>query len=180
MICLLYTSQAELVPGERRAEFECRLAEWKQEQTALEAYRDRPTVTAEGHAVGLYCNIFSTDTAKKAQELGADGAGLFRTEFLYTGRPDLPGEEEQFAVYKAALEAMPGKAITFRTMDIGGDKPVEALGPVSYTHLDVYKRQHLRSGDLLPETQKALDYALLGARAAQRKEADNEHLLRCV
>lgn len=120
--------QAELVPGERRAEFECRLAEWKQEQTALEAYRDRPTVTAEGHVVGLYCNIFSTDTAKKAQELGADGAGLFRTEFLYTGRPDLPGEEEQFAVYKAALEAMPGKAITFRTMDIGGDKPVEALG----------------------------------------------------
>ena len=119
--------EGTLVDEGELARYQQLLEEYMQQQAQLLPYLERPTCTAEGETIGLYCNIFSKETAAKAQSLHADGAGLFRTEFLYTGRPDLPGEEEQLAIYRAALEAMPGKPITFRTMDIGGDKPVEAL-----------------------------------------------------
>ena len=119
--------EAAVVPPEAASRYTALLTAHQAEQALLLPYLDAPTRTADGETIGLYCNIFSRETAQKAQSLNADGAGLFRTEFLYTGRPDLPGEEEQMAVYRAALEAMPGKSITFRTMDIGGDKPVESL-----------------------------------------------------
>ena len=119
---------AQAVSPEQRPEFEAKLQAWKEERQAMSIYEKGPTRMASGRTIGLYGNVFSPETTARAQELEADGAGLFRTEFLYTGRSDLPGEEEQFAVYRAALAAMPGKRVIFRTMDIGGDKPVESLG----------------------------------------------------
>ena len=119
---------AQVVRPEERLAIEEQLWAWQSEQQALQPYRTGQTHTADGRPIGLYGNAFSPETVARAHALDADGVGLFRTEFLYTGRPDLPGEEEQFAVYRAALAAMPAGSVTFRTMDIGGDKPVESLG----------------------------------------------------
>ncbi|WP_091187732.1 phosphoenolpyruvate--protein phosphotransferase [Paenibacillus catalpae] len=94
----------------------------------LDQYRGQPSVSADGHQVELVANIGSVQDARQAQELGAEGVGLFRTEFLYMGRPDLPTEEEQFKAYKEAAEAFgPGSPIVIRTMDIGGDKELPSL-----------------------------------------------------
>ncbi|MFC0215086.1 phosphoenolpyruvate--protein phosphotransferase [Paenibacillus chartarius] len=83
---------------------------------------DRPTVTKDGHHVELAANIGSVEDLQKVLENGAEGIGLFRTEFLYMGRSSLPTEEEQFQIYKHVLEKMAGKPVVIRTLDIGGDK----------------------------------------------------------
>ncbi|WP_132303980.1 phosphoenolpyruvate--protein phosphotransferase [Paenibacillus sp. BK033] len=104
-----------------------------QEQAAgqralLEQFRGQPSVSADGHQVELVANIGSVQDARQAQQQGAEGVGLFRTEFLYMGRPDLPTEEEQFTAYKEAAEAFGQAApIVIRTMDIGGDKELPSL-----------------------------------------------------
>ncbi|MCM3627075.1 phosphoenolpyruvate--protein phosphotransferase [Paenibacillus glycanilyticus] len=104
-----------------------------QEQAAgkralLDQYRGKPSISADGHQVELVANIGSVQDARQAREHGAEGVGLFRTEFLYMGRPDLPTEEEQFTAYKEAAEAFgPDAPIVIRTMDIGGDKELPGL-----------------------------------------------------
>ncbi len=77
--------------------------------------------------VGLYANIASPDDVNIAIENGAEGIGLFRTEFLYMNRKELPTEEEQFAIYRKVLESMDGSEVIIRTMDIGTDKKTECL-----------------------------------------------------
>ncbi|VDC30670.1 phosphoenolpyruvate--protein phosphotransferase [Pseudogemmobacter humi] len=103
------------------------IAAARDEARALDALRDRPPVTRDGVAVVLAANIGSVADAEKAREAGAMGVGLFRTEFLFLDRADLPGEEEQLAAYSRVLELFPGHDVIIRTLDIGGDKPARGI-----------------------------------------------------
>jgi len=85
------------------------------------------TVTTDGHHVELVANIGGANDLPGAHENGAEGVGLFRTEFLYMESADLPTEERQYEVYKEVLENMNGKPVVVRTLDIGGDKKIEAI-----------------------------------------------------
>jgi phosphoenolpyruvate-protein phosphotransferase (PTS system enzyme I) len=85
------------------------------------------TVTADGHHVELAANIGTPKDLKGVIENGGEGVGLYRTEFLYMDRDQLPTEEEQFTAYKAVLEGMEGKPVVVRTLDIGGDKELPYL-----------------------------------------------------
>ncbi|MFC0295985.1 phosphoenolpyruvate--protein phosphotransferase [Geobacillus jurassicus] len=105
---------------EKRARYEAQKAEWAK-------LVDQPTVTADGVHVELAANIGTPDDVKGALANGAEGIGLYRTEFLYMGRSELPTEEEQFASYKTVLEKMNGKPVVVRTLDIGGDKELPYL-----------------------------------------------------
>ncbi|MHB1392197.1 MAG: phosphoenolpyruvate--protein phosphotransferase [Clostridia bacterium] len=93
----------------------------------LNGIKDLPAITKDGHAVRLECNIEGSAGIKKALEAGADGIGLFRTEFLFMDRNTMPDEEEQFRVYKEAAADMTGRPVIIRTLDIGGDKEIEYL-----------------------------------------------------
>jgi phosphoenolpyruvate-protein phosphotransferase (PTS system enzyme I) len=92
----------------------------QQRKTAV--LRDLPATTLDGVTVGLQANIETVDQIPRALASGAEGIGLFRTEFLYLDRVDLPSEEEQFRDACAALAALNGRPATFRTLDLGGDK----------------------------------------------------------
>lgn len=85
------------------------------------------TVSADDHHVELAANIGTPNDLKGVIENGGEGVGLYRTEFLYMGRDQLPTEEEQFEAYKAVLEGMNGKPVVVRTLDIGGDKELPYL-----------------------------------------------------
>ncbi|MBB6600971.1 phosphoenolpyruvate--protein phosphotransferase [Bacillus sp. FSL M8-0266] len=88
---------------------------------------DQPTVTKDGVHVELAANIGTPEDVKGVLENGGEAVGLYRTEFLYMGRDQLPTEEEQFDAYKTVLEKMEGKAVVVRTLDIGGDKELPYL-----------------------------------------------------
>jgi len=88
----------------------------------LAAIRDVPAQTADGTPVQLAANIEMLEEIPIAVELGAGSVGLFRTEFLYLERPDLPSEDEQYAHAVAALKSVGGRPVVFRTLDLGGDK----------------------------------------------------------
>nr|MDF9459217.1 phosphoenolpyruvate--protein phosphotransferase [Bacillus pumilus] len=88
---------------------------------------DQPTVTKDGVHVELVANIGTPEDVKGVLENGGEAVGLYRTEFLYMGRDQLPTEEEQFNAYKTVLEKMEGKAVVVRTLDIGGDKELPYL-----------------------------------------------------
>lgn len=85
------------------------------------------TVSTDGHHVELVANIGGAGDLPGVKENGAEGVGLFRTEFLYMESAELPSEEKQYEVYKEVLEAMEGKPVVVRTLDIGGDKEIEAI-----------------------------------------------------
>lgn len=101
--------------------------EFLEEKALLMELKELPAVTTDGHQIEVCANIGSEKDISSALENGAEGIGLFRTEFLYMDRPQLPTEEEQFLAYKAAAEGMQGKAVIIRTMDIGGDKELAYL-----------------------------------------------------
>jgi phosphotransferase system enzyme I (PtsI) len=88
----------------------------------LGAIRDVAAQTSDGTAIHLQANIEMLEEIPIAVELGAEAVGLFRTEFLYLERSDLPSEDEQYAHAVAALKSVGGKTVTFRTLDLGGDK----------------------------------------------------------
>lgn len=83
---------------------------------------ERPTRTLDGIEVSLQANVDRPDEVTRARLLGADGVGLFRSEFLVIGHRDIPSEAEQYEAYRSALEAFPDHEVTLRTFDIGGDK----------------------------------------------------------
>ncbi len=99
-----------------------------------------PARTLDGQAVELLANIELPDDCEAALASGAAGVGLFRTEFLFMNRAAaLPGEDEQFAAYRRVLETMGGRPVTIRTIDIGADKPLEAIDDYrdgEFTHLN--------------------------------------------
>ncbi|HCY2973051.1 TPA: phosphoenolpyruvate--protein phosphotransferase [Staphylococcus aureus] len=102
---------------------ECYFADKKE----LQKLRDADTVTFDGVHAELAANIGTPNDLPGVIENGAQGIGLYRTEFLYMGRDQMPTEEEQFEAYKEVLEAMDGKRVVVRTLDIGGDKELSYL-----------------------------------------------------
>lgn len=91
------------------------------------ALKDLPAVTTDGVKVDLMANIGTHMDVDNALNYGAEGVGLFRSEFVFMGRQEIPTEEDQFKAYKEAIEKCKGKLCVIRTMDIGGDKPLPYL-----------------------------------------------------
>ncbi|MBF1995549.1 phosphoenolpyruvate-protein phosphotransferase PtsI [Serratia symbiotica] len=92
------------------------------EKNDLAKLKDLPAITLDGHQVEVCANIGTVRDVASAERNGAEGIGLYRTEFLFMDRDTLPTEDEQFQAYKAVAEAMGSQAVIIRTMDIGGDK----------------------------------------------------------
>ena len=105
---------------EKHAKFEAQKAEWAKLVT-------EKSVTKDGHEVILAANIGTPADLEGVKNNGGEAVGLYRTEFLYMGRDQLPTEEEQFEAYKAVLEGMGDKPVVVRTLDIGGDKELPYL-----------------------------------------------------
>ncbi|MRX53345.1 phosphoenolpyruvate--protein phosphotransferase [Bacillus sp. HMSC76G11] len=104
----------------KKAQYEVQKAEWAK-------LVNEETVTKDGQHVELAANIGTPDDVRGVLENGGEAVGLYRTEFLYMGRDQLPTEDEQFEAYKAVLERMEGKPVVVRTLDIGGDKELPYL-----------------------------------------------------
>lgn len=113
--------------GETRQRYKEELEQQARRRETLLAAKDEPAITRCGRRIALYANIGSAQELATALDNGAEGIGLFRSEFLYLGREDLPGEEEQFAAYRAVAEGMNGKRVIIRTLDLGADKQTAAL-----------------------------------------------------
>ena len=110
------------------------IKDYMQKRDEYVAYREElktlvneNTVSTDGHHVELVANIGSPKDLEGVKENGGEGVGLFRTEFLYMESAELPSEEKQFEVYKEILEGMAGKPVVVRTLDIGGDKEIDAI-----------------------------------------------------
>ena len=93
----------------------------------LEEYKNKPSITKDGHEVNLMANIGDAGDIDIVIENTAEGVGLFRSEFLYMNSDDFPTEKEQFEAYKKVAESMPNKKIVIRTLDIGGDKNLKYM-----------------------------------------------------
>jgi phosphoenolpyruvate-protein phosphotransferase (PTS system enzyme I) len=109
-------------------EYRFRQRQGQLERDRLARLRSRPAVTLDGQRVELLANIELPGDALAALEAGAEGVGLFRSEFLFMNRVgELPDEQEQFEAYQAAVQSMKGLPVTIRTVDIGADKPLDRL-----------------------------------------------------
>src|SRR5690606_26743909 len=116
-------------------EYRFRQRQSELERARLSRLRHTPAVTLDGERVDLLANIEMPGDAGAALEAGAVGVGLFRCEFLFMNRGgELPGEDEQFEVYRAAVEAMKGLPVTIRTVDIGADKPLDRMSMSELRH----------------------------------------------
>ena len=109
-------------------EYEERRAAFLAEKKELEAYIGKPSVTKDGVQVEIVANIGKPEDVEKVLQYDGEGVGLFRTEFLFMDRSAMPDEEEQFAAYRQVAEAMKGKPVIIRTLDIGGDKEIPYMG----------------------------------------------------
>jgi phosphotransferase system enzyme I (PtsI) len=104
------------------------------ERQRLTELRELPAATADGHRIDLGANIELPGEVEQVLEAGADGIGLFRTEFFYLDRAEMPSEDEQFRAYKAVAERLAPRPVIFRTMDLGGDKVASYLGTTHETN----------------------------------------------
>ena len=100
----------------------------KEQKNLLATYKGRESVTKSGKKVHVYANIGSVSDVAYVIDNDAEGIGLFRSEFLYLGKSELPDEAEQFNAYRQVLQMMAGKKVIIRTLDIGADKNVDYLG----------------------------------------------------
>jgi len=107
------------------AEYRLRQSQHELERKRLGRLKTTPAATIDGTAIDLYANIELPQDLEKVHEAGAEGIGLFRTEFLYMNRRDLPGEDEQFEAYREVARKMRGKPVVIRTLDIGADKALD-------------------------------------------------------
>ena len=108
-------------------EYATKRDEYKAYREELKKLVNEKTVSTDGHHVELVANIGSPKDLEGVKENGGEGVGLFRTEFLYMESAELPSEDKQYEVYKEILEGMAGKPVVVRTLDIGGDKEIEAI-----------------------------------------------------
>jgi len=115
-------------------EYRFRQRQSELERARLHRLRHTPSVTLDGQPVELLANIEQPGDAAAALEAGAVGVGLFRSEFLFMSRADLPDEDEQFEAYRDAVVAMKGLPVTIRTVDIGADKPLERMSVQELRH----------------------------------------------
>ena len=104
------------------AEYKLRQEQWELEQQKLQRIKTTKAVTIDGTAIELHANIEVPEDVAAVKASGASGIGLYRTEFLFMNRRDMPDEEEQFIAYKAVAKAMKGAPVTIRTLDLGADK----------------------------------------------------------
>jgi phosphotransferase system enzyme I (PtsI) len=109
------------------AEFERMSGTLAEEQAALDEYRYVEASTSEGRGIEVAANLGSASEAEDALEWGAEGVGLFRTEFLFMERDDLPSEDEQYEAYSAVARAFGEKPVIVRTLDVGGDKDLPGV-----------------------------------------------------
>lgn len=109
------------------SEYRLRQEQWHLEKRKLSRLRTTRATTLDGTSIDLWANIESPDDVESAKKSGATGIGLYRTEFLFMNRPDLPGEEEQFSAYRKVAQAMRDQVVTIRTLDIGADKSAESI-----------------------------------------------------
>ncbi|TMN21306.1 phosphoenolpyruvate--protein phosphotransferase [Lentibacillus cibarius] len=118
---IINPSEEELTTyKEKQATFERQKEEWAK-------LKDEPTITADKEQVELVANIGTPEDAASVLDNGGEGVGLYRTEFLYMGKSQLPSEDEQYEAYKSVLEKMEDKPVVVRTLDVGGDKELEYL-----------------------------------------------------
>jgi phosphoenolpyruvate-protein phosphotransferase (PTS system enzyme I) len=120
--CVIFDPTAETI-----REYEARRDAFARERRHLARLRKLPAVTRDGVEITLEANIELPIELQQAVANGAMGLGLVRSEFLYMNRDDLPGEDEQYAVYSALVRGMDGKSITVRTFDLGGEKLARSL-----------------------------------------------------
>lgn len=113
--------------SEQIAKFKAQQAKEQAEKAELAKLKDLPAETLDGHRIELVGNIGNSRDVEGIMRNGGEGVGLYRTEFLFMDREALPTEEEQFQAYKEVVEAMAGKIVVLRTMDIGGDKELPYL-----------------------------------------------------
>jgi phosphotransferase system enzyme I (PtsI) len=113
------------------AEYKLRREQLELERAKLKRLKKTRTTTLDGTSIELHANIELPDDVADAREYGADGVGLFRTEFLYLNRGDLPGEDEQFEAYRRVVQEMDGRPVTIRTFDLGADKQIDAAERVA-------------------------------------------------
>ena len=120
--------QTYINPDEKlQAEYEQKRVAYLEEKASLAQFVGKETKTADGVKVELCANIGKPEDALKVVECDGEGIGLFRTEFLFMDRPQIPTEEEQFAAYKKVAETLEGKPVIIRTLDVGGDKEIPYL-----------------------------------------------------
>jgi len=138
---------------------------------AARALRGQPGRTADGHAVSLLANIGRVEDVDRALEAGAEGVGLFRTEFLYVGRAAAPSEDEQVSAYRQVIEAFGERPVVIRLLDVGGDKPLPylRLAPEANPFLGIRGvRLAKRHRDLLLAQLRAIWRAGAGLAAVPR------------
>jgi phosphoenolpyruvate-protein phosphotransferase (PTS system enzyme I) len=111
-------------------EYRLRQEQWELERQKLRRLKLTPAVTMDGTAVELHANIELPEDMESVAECGATGIGLFRSEFLFMNRHDLPSEDEQFEAYRRVVVAMEGRPVTIRTLDIGADKNLDGAAQV--------------------------------------------------
>jgi phosphotransferase system enzyme I (PtsI) len=130
-----FRGQVELDPdAETLARHRARRARLEEDLDALRELRDLPAATADGRRIELGANIELPSEVEQVLAAGADSVGLFRTEFFYLDRAELPSEEEQFRAYRAVAERLAPRPVIFRTMDLGGDKVASYLGTTHETN----------------------------------------------
>jgi phosphotransferase system enzyme I (PtsI) len=110
------------------AEYRARQAELKAERKRLRRLKSTPAATVDGTPIELFANIELPQDMPEVLEAGAEGVGLFRTEFMFLNRKDLPGEEEQFEAYREVAKSMQGRPVVLRTLDLGADKALNGSG----------------------------------------------------
>ena len=113
--------------AEEISSYDEKLIKQKELAAHYAALKDLPAVTTDGVKIDLMANIGTHMDVDNALNYGAEGVGLFRSEFVFMGRQEIPTEEDQFKAYKEAVEKCQGKLCVIRTMDIGGDKPLPYL-----------------------------------------------------
>lgn len=101
-----------------------RIENQSRRRASAQASAHQPAITKDGQEIAVFANVGSLKDISLARDNGADGVGLFRTEFLYMDSDHWPTEEEQYLVYRQALEAFEGRPVVIRTLDVGGDKPL--------------------------------------------------------
>lgn len=113
--------------ADEKAEYMLLKEQEQNERLMLKEYINKPTVTKSGLKKAVYANIAKAEDVHNAVVNGAEGIGLFRTEFLYMDRNQAPGEDEQFEAYSSVAKAMGGREVIIRTLDVGGDKHIPYL-----------------------------------------------------
>ncbi|MEE8441291.1 MAG: phosphoenolpyruvate--protein phosphotransferase, partial [Spirochaetia bacterium] len=110
-----------------RARYEREITAWHRREVQLMRLNDLPAETKDGKLIALKANIEVPEEVDAVLSHGADGVGLYRSEFLFMFAGRLPSEEEQYRAYRSVVEAMPDKPVTIRTLDVGGEKVIPQL-----------------------------------------------------